>query len=180
MELINFAQLPILEDFDLFLTFLNRPEPIWLTNEKGQLKRDDLFRLNQEMHHKTEWVTNKSLQYAYPLLDFFFQVSIKSKLARIYHHDKGKILKPDPEKLSKYRSLSPGEQYFFLLETFWRYLNWAAIMEMRSNLFIHFLKPGLEILALMEAEKEYEIVNDSLLGLPELTHLDFRTGQKIY
>jgi hypothetical protein len=180
MELINFAQLPILEDFEIFLTFLNKPEPIGLTTGKGQLKKDDLYRLNGEMHHQTAWVTDKSVQYAYPLLDFFFQVIIKSKLARIYHLDKGIILKPDLEKLAKYRSLTPEEQYFFLVETFWRYLNWAAIMEMRSNLFIHFLKPGLEILSLMEEEKEYEIVNDSLPGLPETNNLNFRTGRKIY
>jgi len=97
MSTFNFASLPILDDFEVFLTFLKSREKTPLTNEAVELKWDDLFRLNGEMHHQARWVTKRSRQFFYPQLDFFFKVVVAGKLVRIYREEKNNHLKINPE-----------------------------------------------------------------------------------
>ncbi len=132
MEKINVSGLPVLEDFDLFLTFLRSNKEIPVTNEKAQLKRADLYRLNGELHFKADWVTDKSMQSAYPALNFFYHVVLAARMARIFYGEKGNYLQPDPDQLERYSLLTRTEQYFFLLQTTWCYLNWAKLCESRG------------------------------------------------
>jgi hypothetical protein len=124
--------LPVLEDFDLFLTFLRGTKPIPLTNEKAQLKRTDLYRLNGELHFKADRVTDKSSQPAYPALHYFYHVVLAARMARVVHGEKGIFLQPDPHQLERYSLLTRTEQYFFLLQTTWCTLNWAKLCESRG------------------------------------------------
>lgn len=41
------------------------------------------------MYFKANWVTEKSRQPHYSLLDFFYQVVIAGKLVRVHHEKKG-------------------------------------------------------------------------------------------
>ncbi len=136
MEKLNVSTLPILDDFELFLTFLRSRDRIPLTNEKAQLKRNDLFCLNEEMHFKADYVTDKSMQFAYPALDFFFLVVLAGQLARIYREEKNNSLRANPEQLERFSLLSTTEQYVFLLETAWSRLNWAKLCEARSIAYL--------------------------------------------
>ncbi len=129
------ADLPILEDFDLFLTFLRSKKEILLTNDKAQLKRADLYRLNGELHFKADWVTDKSMQSAYPELEFFYGAVLAGKLARVCYGEKGNYLQPNPDQLERYSLLTRTEQYFFLLQTVWCYLDWSKFSETRTLFF---------------------------------------------
>jgi hypothetical protein len=106
MEKTNVSGLPVLEDFDLFLAFLRSNKEIPLTNEKAQLKRTDLYHLNAELHFKADWVTDKSMQSAYPELEFFYGAVLAGKLARIGYGEKGNYLQPDPDQLERYSLLT--------------------------------------------------------------------------
>ncbi|CAA9320768.1 MAG: hypothetical protein AVDCRST_MAG56-6950 [uncultured Cytophagales bacterium] len=139
--------LPILEDFDLFLTFLRSKKEIPLTNDKVQLKRTDLYRLNEELHFKAKGVTDKSLQTSYPELEFFYAAVQAGKLARICYGEKGNFLQPNPDQLERYSLLTRTEQYFFLLQTAWCYLNWSKLCETRSMFFTDSVVAILQLVA---------------------------------
>jgi hypothetical protein len=146
MEKTNVSGLPILEDFDLFLTFLRSNKEIPLTSEKAQLRRTDLYRLNGELHFKADRVTDKSMQSAYPALNFFYHVVLAARMARIHYGEKGNHLRPEPDQLERYSLLSRTEQYFFLLQTTWCYLNWAKLSDSRGW---YVTEPVLQILQLV-------------------------------
>jgi len=135
MKKTDVTGLPVLEDFDLFLTFLRSKKEIPLTNDKVQLKRADLYRLNGELHFKADGVTDKSVQAAYPELEFFYHTVLAGKLARIFYGEKGNFLQSNPEQLERYALLTPTERYFFLLQTAWCYLDWSKLCETR-NIFL--------------------------------------------
>lgn len=135
MKKLAVGDLPVLEDFDLFLTFLRSNKAIPLTKDKAQLKRTDLYRLNEELHFKANGVTDKSLQTSYPELEFFYAAVQTGKLARICYGEKGNFLQPNPDPLERYSLLTRTEQYFFLLQTAWCYLNWSKLCETRSMFF---------------------------------------------
>jgi hypothetical protein len=135
MNKLNVSNQAVLEDFDLFLTFLRNHKQISLTNELAQLKRSDLFRLNEEMHFKAAWVTDKSAQYAYSELNFFFEVVVAARMGKIYYEEKNNYLVPDLNQVERYTLFTPTEQYFFLLETAWCYLDWAKLCDHRSWYF---------------------------------------------
>jgi hypothetical protein len=147
LEKLNVSGLPVLEDFDLFLAFLRSNKEIPLTNEKAQFKRTDLYRLNGELHFKAEWVTDKSMQSAYPALEFFYGAVLAGKLARICYGEKGNYLQPDPDQLERYSLLTRTEQYFFLLQTAWCYLNWSKLCETRSMFFTDSVVAILQVVA---------------------------------
>lgn len=126
------SMMPVLSDFELFLLFLKSREKTPLTNDKAVLKSKDLFVLNQELHYKTNYVTEKSLQNAYYELDFFFQLSVASKLVYVYRQEKDNYLQINTPRLENFDALADAEKYFFLLETSWSYINWPKLSETRS------------------------------------------------
>lgn len=122
-----FDRLPLLEDFDVFMRYLRAKAPVALTNTAAELKFADLVALNEQMQGKAPgWVTPRSRQPEYPLLNFFFGLATSAKLFTV-RHDKGYQLVANSERLERYDLLTDAERYFFLLETFWCYTNWSMI-----------------------------------------------------
>lgn len=150
-------ELPVLNDFDLFLTFLRTHRQVPVTGTSFHLKQADLFRLNAEMHFKTDWVTEKSRQPHYPLLDFFYQVVTASQLARVHHEKKGVYLKVVPEQLEKYDLMTYTERYFLLLETLWCRMNWEELTGARNLYFAETVLTVLELMALSDPGRALEV-----------------------
>jgi hypothetical protein len=137
MEKPDFAVQHVLEDFAIFLTFLHSKKKIPATTQQGHFKQKDLFQLNQEMHFRDVWATEKSMQPAYPELEFFYEAALAAGILKIRVRDKDTVLLVEEEKWYQFQQLSAHDQYFFLLETAWRYLNWEKIT---GSALIHFHK----------------------------------------
>ena len=130
------SMMPVVNDFTLFLQFLKSQDKTPLTIEKAVLKGKDLFVLNQELYYKAAYVTEKSLQNAYPALDFFYQVAVASRLVYIYRQEKENYLQLNRLRLEAFEALTFTEKYFFLLETAWSYINWPKLSETMSWILI--------------------------------------------
>ncbi|WP_162053552.1 plasmid pRiA4b ORF-3 family protein [Pontibacter pamirensis] len=162
MEKITLPELPVLIDFDLFLTFLRTHRQVPVTGSSFHLKQADLFRLNAEMYFKASWVSEKSRQPHYPLLDFFYHVVIASKLVRVHHEKKGVYLKVVPEQLEKYDLMMHTERYFLLLETLWCHMNWEELTGARSLYFAETVLEVLELMALSDPGQVLEVRDRSV------------------
>ncbi|MHA6250205.1 hypothetical protein ACXYMU_19885 [Pontibacter sp. CAU 1760] len=172
---------PVLEDFDLFITFLRTYRRVPVTGTSFHLKQADLFRLNAEMHFKASWVTEKSRQPHYPLLDFFYQVATASQLARVHHEKKGVYLQVVPEQLEKYDLMTYTERYFLLLETLWCRMSWAELTGTRNLYFAETVLKVLELVALSDPGQALEVQDRSIrlqAGKPPL-HLMSRKAYEI-
>lgn len=150
MEKLTVPTLSVIDDFELYLTFLKAREKIPVTNSNNHLKQADLHRLNEEMHFKAAWVNPKSMQPKYSLLQFFYHVVLTAAMARLHHEKQGAFLRVNPEVLEHYELLNRTEKYFFLLETAWCYLDYEELTDNRSLYFL----PG--VLALLKYMSEID------------------------
>lgn len=162
MKNITLSTLPILDDFDLYLTFLRSHDSVPVTNSNNHLKQADLFRINEEMHFKAAWVTAKSMQPHYPLLNFFYQVVIAGGLARVHHEKKGIYLRINPGQLEKYDLMTRTERYFFLLESLWCHLNWEELTGARSLYFAETIFELLRLAAESAPGQAFEVQDRSI------------------
>jgi hypothetical protein len=173
MEKITLPALPVLDDFALFLAMLQGRKQLPLSKATAQLNRQDLFRLNEELHFKADWVGEKSPQSSYPALDYFYHVVLAGKLARVQYGPKGNTLQLDQEKLEGYFSLTNTEKYFFLLETSWCYLNWGKLSGNSVDFFLPDLFKLLRLMADSAPGQAYEVVDGKVTvsGNPQSFHL---------
>jgi hypothetical protein len=132
---MNFSNHPILKDFNVFLNYLQARPKLSLTVEKGVLKNVDLAALNREMSSFTShWIQPKSNQPAFTLLNTFFYIAEVAELISAQENPKNgkKELFFNPNRLNTYQELTDDEKYFFLLETFWCFMDWDNAYEIRS------------------------------------------------
>ena len=124
--LYDFSSSLLIDDFAIFLRCLEGKPNLLLTGA-GDLKAADLWILKDRVNYKAPaYVTNRSRQIDYPLLGFLLQVATASRLFLV-NSEKGNVLVADAARLDRYRSLTVEEQYVFLLETAWCYVDWSAI-----------------------------------------------------
>lgn len=182
MEKYTLPDLPVLDDFDLYLTFLRSHDKVPVTNSNAHLKQADLFRLNAEMHFKTDWVTEKTMQPHYPLLDFFYQVVVVSKLARVHHEQKGVYLQINPERLEKYDLMTHTERYFLLLESVWCRMNWTELTGSRGLYIAARVLDLLELMAMSEPGEALEVQGRQIIvpGSKQPLHLISRKAYEIF
>ena len=122
----------ILKDYHAFLNYLDKKSQLNLTKTKMVLRSDDLMELNDLVHFKQPYVTNKNQQPAFSLINTFFHISTVSQLARIGQSKKQLVLYPNGERIQQFYDLNDDEQYFFLLEAFWSYINWEIAYNVRT------------------------------------------------
>jgi hypothetical protein len=164
--------MPVVNDFELFAMFLKSRDKTPLTNDKAVLKSKDLFILNQELHYKASYVTEKSLQNAYYELDFFFHLVIAAKLVYIYRQEKDNYLQVNARRMEQFEALTHIEKYFFLLETSWSYINWPRLSESRSWFMID--DSLIRILYVVAASSPGDV-------LPVIQHRSIEFGkEKVY
>lgn len=176
---LEFSAHPVVDDWDLFITFLTAREQIPVTNDKANLKRDDLFRLNEELHYKASWVTNKSMQFSYPELDFFYYVVLASKMAAIRYDEKITRLHLNAERLEQYAGFTRTEKYFFLLESAWCYVNWAKLNDSRAVYYADSVTHLFGLIAESEVGQELVVKENRLIHPPQLKPIYFGGNNKI-
>lgn len=117
---------PLLNDVNTFLRYLDSKPNLPLTGA-GDMKAVDLYALNERVATKTPFpVTPRSRQADYPLLNFLFQVVTTSRLFLVTF-GKTNTLTTSSVRLETYWGLTHEEQYVFLLETAWCYVDWGTL-----------------------------------------------------
>jgi hypothetical protein len=132
---LHFSDQLILTDFDRFITYLCEHPALPVTNDKAVLKGTDLVAINERMmSFQTTFISAKFQQRSFSLLNTFFYIAKLGNFFEINTNQKnGKNTLIIKEKSIKaYDSLSDDEKYFFLLETFWCYLDWDEAFDCRS------------------------------------------------
>jgi len=135
-----FSNQPILRDFDRFLDYLGKSAKLELTKDKGYLRSADLLALNEQMHFRLSVFNPKSQQPAFALLNTFFHIVRVSQLALVKKDvlAKQSTLSISEDRVRQYDALSDDEKYFFLLESFWCFVNWEEAYDCRAFWEIHF------------------------------------------
>lgn len=129
---MSIVEQPILQDFQIFLDYISTGKGIELTKTKQVPRTVDLLKLNELVHFKAPHVNNKSQIRLFSLLNAFFHISKVSELTQI-RKEKGKFhWFINPEKVAQLQTFSAEEQYFFLLESFWCYIDWDAAYDIRA------------------------------------------------
>jgi hypothetical protein len=121
----------ILQDFDKFLDLLGQSSEVELTKGKGELRNADLLRLNAAMHFRLAIINPKSKQLNFALLNMFFHIARTAELVQIKKDSMAQrcSLTVNPTRVREYDSMNYDEQYFFLLETYWCFLNWREVFD---------------------------------------------------
>lgn len=117
---------PILKDFNTFIEYLSINR-VKLSSRENWLPPKVLYELNSKMTgYVTPNATQRTPQKYYTLLNFLYYLVIESKLFEKVKGKGGFYLEPT-DRLELYRGLTSTEKYFFLLETFWRDIDWRVI-----------------------------------------------------
>lgn len=120
------TNLDLLTDFASFLRYLESKPTLPLTGA-GDLKGTDLYALNERVNLKTPFaVTARSRLADYPLLAFLFEIVTAGRMA-VVQYGKVNTLTLDAVRIDAYWSLTKEEQYVFLLETAWCYVDWGML-----------------------------------------------------
>lgn len=116
-----------------------------------------LLELNEVM--KTDQLTdnhNRTHQYKYLLLHFFYHLATAAKILKIDYSLSKKYLIKD-KNFEAYEKLSESEKYLFLLETFWLDCDWEKMQAPKTNTNIEI---NLENYLNKLLDKRKLIVND--------------------
>lgn len=137
---------PILRDFDTFLDYLGQSDKLELTKDKACLRTADLFALNERMHHQAAFLNPKAKQSAFSVLNTFFYIARAAELFLVQQDTQARkcTLSIQKSRVLEYRAMTPDEQYFFLLEGFWCFVNWDEAYDCRSFWDTHFYEGLLE------------------------------------
>jgi len=165
MEKISLSELPVLDDFTLFLTFLKSHDKVPVSATTTHLKPADLYRINEELHFKAPWATSRTLQPHYPALHFFHEAVQVLDLARVHFEAKGAFLRIEPEQVDRYELMTRAEQYFSLLRAAWCLVSWGELAGVRSLYFQEDVMNLLRLVAESSSGQAYE-VEDRRLVLP--------------
>ena len=152
-------QTPILQDFSLFLDYLEKNQ-ITLTKKNKYFRCKDLFALNQLMSDPVEDVTKRTPQESYPELHLFYHLVLRGDLYKRKSKTKTQTLLIPTKNLEKYQELTKTEKYFFLLENFWIDTDWKELQSgTLGQADLYTVTPVLEFLSQHQAGKEIHIKN---------------------
>ncbi len=117
----------IVADYDQFLSHVQAPTS-FLTKSKLWLSRATLYRLNQDVKTHNVETSSKTDQIFYPLLNFFYHISLAARLFQIDKvQNKHKL--QQTSVFAEYQQLSAAEKYFALFEAFWVYTDWVKLLK---------------------------------------------------
>ena len=116
---------PLLKDFEIFTDYL-RENSLKLTSKENWIPPRILYELNSKMSYVTPRPTPRTPQKSYVLLNLLFYLAIEGKLFNKVKK-RGTLYLEPTDNLDAYRALTPTENYFFLLETFWRDIDWRYL-----------------------------------------------------
>ena len=153
---------PLLRDFSVYIDYLLE-STFFLSSPLAYLPGENLLELNRKMLYASPQTTSRVSQLHYPLLHLFYYLVIDGKLFKKVPVQGRKVQLQPTDRLEQFRNLTPVEQYFFLLETFWIDLDWSKIQAKewvypptyavsRGLEYLSTKKPGEEISSRTEAE----------------------------
>jgi shikimate kinase len=117
---------PLLKDFETYTRYLEENH-IELTSKENWIPPKILYELNGKMSsYVTPRSTPRTPQKYYVLLNLMFYLATEGKLFDKVKK-KGSLYLEPTDRLNAYRALTPTEKYFFLLETFWRDIDWRYL-----------------------------------------------------
>lgn len=116
----------IVADYDMFLSRVQSPSS-YLTASKHCLDRNTLHALNQEVKTFNVETSSKADQIFYPLLNFFYHISLAANFFQIVRVKNKYRLQPT-DLIAEYERLNTAEKYFAMFEAFWVYTDWAEIL----------------------------------------------------
>ena len=116
---------PIIRDYEQFLDAVQEPTS-YLTKAKCWIDRATLYSLNKKVLTYKSDTHSKTDMHFYPLLNFFYHISIAAQFFQ-FKKLKNKLGLQPTELISKYRQLSSAEKYFALFEAFWVKSDWVEM-----------------------------------------------------
>ena len=123
---IDETVVPLLKDFEAYTSFLEENH-VQLTSKENWIPPKILYELNGKMSiYVTPRPTPRTPQKSYVLLNLMFYLATEGKLFDKVKK-KGALYLEPTDRLNAYRTLTPTERYFFLLETFWRDIDWRYL-----------------------------------------------------
>jgi len=127
------SQPNILRDFDTFLDYFSQFEQLALTKDKGYLRNADLVKINDGMHNRATYMSPKSQQPVFSLINTFFHIANTAHLFFIKKNTINRtcFLSVNKARIRLYDAMNDDEKYFFLLETFWCYVDWDMAYDCR-------------------------------------------------
>ncbi|MFN2340525.1 MAG: plasmid pRiA4b ORF-3 family protein [Halanaerobium sp.] len=148
----------ILVDFEKFIKHLDKNQ-VRVTKTQEFINGGTLLELNDLMQtDQTADSHNRTPQYKFPLLNFFYHLALAGKIFKIdYSHSKKYLV--EAKNLEPYQTLSESEKYLFLLETFWLDCDWEKLQAPKKN--TNFENESEEFFNKL-LEKRKIIVNDEL------------------
>lgn len=111
----------ILSDFDVFLEFVAREKP--KVTPTRRLGKKALYALNEKLSYTSDVDGPKYNQEKYPAIELLFNLSSQANLIYIKEGVKGKAVFVKKPVCEEYEELNSCEQYLYLLQTFWVYLD---------------------------------------------------------
>jgi len=116
----------IVTDYDKFLAEVQGPSS-YLTKSKHWIDRATLYSLNQAMQARNVDASPKTDQIYYPLLNFFYHISLAANFFQLVKVKSKHRLQPT-NIIAEYEQLNTPEKYFSLFEAFWVYTDWIVIL----------------------------------------------------
>ncbi|MCP3890218.1 MAG: plasmid pRiA4b ORF-3 family protein [Desulfobulbaceae bacterium] len=115
----------IVTDYDIFLYRVQAPSS-YLTKSKHWIDRATLYSINQEVQNRTVEASPKMDQVYYPLLNFFYHISLTANFFQLVKV-KNKYRLQGTDIVAEYEQLNTTEKYFSLFEAFWVCTDWLDI-----------------------------------------------------
>ena len=117
-----------LQDFLTFCQYTEAAQPK-LSASLHSLPPTFLFEVNEKMSKPAQNVKPKSPQAKYNTLHFFQTIAFKGQLFEKDVTKSKTTFLPVPERLAKFRNMTPSDQYLFLLKVFWCHLSFEEMGE---------------------------------------------------
>lgn len=113
------------KSYDKFLSQAQAPSS-YLTTSKQWLDRASLYSLNQDVRTLNIDASSKTDQIYYPLLNFFYHISLATNFLYVVKEKSTYRFKPT-WLIAEYEQLNTAEKYFALIEVFWVYTDWLEV-----------------------------------------------------
>jgi Plasmid pRiA4b ORF-3-like protein len=130
-EITYASPTPLLEDMGVFIDYLETHDVE--VNPSGAIAGKNMIELNALLHFTVQDVTVRVQERFMPFIFMMKMLGLNGDLFAVEARAKGKPLLKPTARLEEFKLLSPAEQYFFLLETFWVESNWNEMTELMQG-----------------------------------------------
>lgn len=142
----SFFPISLVKDFERFVDYI-RSHKVELTKTNEYISRKHLIAINDQLSVKNQDATPYMDQEYYPYIHFLYYIALGGRILEKVPGKAGKLQLKESERAEQFKELLDIEKYFFLLETFWVDVNWARILNERTNTRFFSLQKVLYVLS---------------------------------